>query len=183
MRSVEDCIHEPFGKVSCLHSGTGSKNVAEVIVQSIDPGNWGTLGNKLAKIGDKERIVGVKDAPDVVVGHVNTRAMSVLRGESDHLTRTHLQTEMLVMGRLWSDQLDCLVHKSDIRKMLGASDTEHMLCMVSTLHVPEHSPQQEHGNEKPLGQSQVLSHHGTRRIHLNSHEVLLPQHTREIVCI
>ena len=58
-----------------------------MVVQSIDPGDWVALGNKLDKVGGKERKVGVKDVPDGVVEYINARAMSTLKGESDHLTR------------------------------------------------------------------------------------------------
>ena len=76
------------------------------------------------------------------------------------------------MGFVWSDQHECLVHC-----MWHRAHATHGAC-----HVPEHSPQQEHSNEKSLGQLELLSNHGTR-IHLSSHEVLLKQHIREIVCM
>ena len=41
---------------------------------------------------------------------------------------------MVVMGLVWSDHLECLVHKSGIGKRLDACDTGHMLCMVHIMY-------------------------------------------------
>ena len=40
----------------------------------------------------------MKDVPDGMVEHINARAISALKGESDDLTRSQIQAEMIVMG-------------------------------------------------------------------------------------
>lgn len=111
MRTVEACLHEPFGAPESVILGYGSKDGGECFESEFD--------------------CKAEQVPQKIVEHINRRAKMALQ-EKDivDVTREQMETELLVLGLTWSEELDCLVHTVGIGKKFDACDSEHMLCMV-----------------------------------------------------
>ena len=114
LRTIESCIHEPFGNVCKVPGGFGSKDGAAHFLYC-----W-----------DSDSPVKVDEVPGLLLDFINKRAKEALAGENQNLSQEQCHRELLLLGLNWSKSLDCLVHSTGIGKRLDCSDTEHMLCMV-----------------------------------------------------
>ena len=116
MRTIEICIHEPFGPVLNIPQtsrGHGSKVAAQCLCQAFH-----STPDEL---------------PGKIVQVMNDNAKKAFDG-GDKVIRNIMNDRVTVLGLVWNSVGQCLVHSSGIGKKLDASDTEHMLCMFYTLH-------------------------------------------------
>ena len=121
MRTIEMCIHEPFGQPRFVQGGWGSKDSYQCL-----KGSWDGEGRIAENVGEH-------DLPGKIVAHFNFRAKNALIGKSENVTKAQIEDELLVLGLEWSDQLGCLIHRVGIGKRFDACDGEHLLCQVCTM--------------------------------------------------
>jgi len=117
MRCIECCLHEPFGEVNEVKSGSGAAEG----------------GACFANVHRAESNLSV---PEWLVIKMNERARSIILSDNTEghaVTKSQLKLELKVLGLEWSKELDCLVHKYGIRKKLDSSDTEHLMCMFNRM--------------------------------------------------
>jgi len=148
MRTIETCIHEPFGDVNVVPSGPGGTIGACCLIADLAKSEV-TMDNNAwrnsSSVPDKCKLV-----PSLIVKWYNKWADETLnhslcqpeRHQQIHKTptdteRTKLaqcEDELLVLGLRWSVELSCLVHIHGIGKKFDSSDAEHMLCMMYCMH-------------------------------------------------
>ena len=125
MRTIEACIHDPFGVVKVVPSGSGGLSAARCYVEQYDQHNIDDCG--------KSQKTKCELIPGWLVHWYNNDVQARLSSRND-LAMRQTNDELLVLGLEWSKQLDCLVHKIGIGRKLDPSDMEHCLCMLYTLH-------------------------------------------------
>ena len=129
MRTIEACIHDPFGAVDVVQSGPGGKQGALCLIIDFDKAvaSGVIISSAISKL-DK-----CKEIPNWIVQCYNTWANKALN-HADPEVNNQCKDEMLVLRLKWSNELSCLVHVDGIGKKFDASDAEHMLCMVYCMH-------------------------------------------------
>lgn len=114
LRTIEACIHEPFGDPESVILGYGGKDGAECF--------------------ESEFNCKAEQVPQKIVEYFNKRArMALQTKDTADATKEQMEAELVVLGLTWSEELDCLVHSVGIGKKFDACDAEHMLCMVYKL--------------------------------------------------
>ena len=133
MRTIELCIHEPFGPV--LNIPYNSR------------GHGGKVGSDRLCISAYKNAADKETLPGYIVTMMNTMAVDALFGD-DEGKQNYMRDFLMVLGLVWNNDLQCLVHNCGIGKKFDASDTEHMLCMFYTLH--QHTlPSRNHNSGLP----------------------------------
>ena len=91
MRTIESCIHEPFGEVSHPHCGHGSNDIANIFIK--DSG-WvgGELMERMGRLDGVARKPTVGEIPQIRVDHINVRARNALEGKSGLITKGQMET-------------------------------------------------------------------------------------------
>ena len=121
LRTIEMCIHEPFGMPKLVAGGAGSDDAAECFQKSWDGG------------GVNHAHLSISEVPQQIVEHFNYRVKKAYAGELPRTSREQIQLELQVMGLTWSTKLNCLVHSLGIGKRFDVCDAEHLLCLVHSL--------------------------------------------------
>lgn len=115
MRTIESCIHEPFGRVEKVPGGYGSICGARHFL------------THFSSTTDQ--------VPKMLLTYINKRAHDALLGiEGSQISKEQCKKELHIIGLEWSEELNCLIHTSGIGKQLDSSDTEHMLCMFYVMY-------------------------------------------------
>ena len=134
MRTIEMCLHEPFGPVTAVPMGSGSKGAAMCFRET-----WNGHATTSARteefhlVAEVDAVVASSSMPARIVVHLNEWARKALR-EGDDAERTRMQKVLRVLDLEWSDDAECLVHALGIGKRFDVSDAEHTLCLIFTLH-------------------------------------------------
>ena len=148
LRTIETCIHEPFGNVINVPSGPGGTTGACCLIADVENSSLGRQDitwRKQTTVWGKCQVI-----PWMIVKWYNKWAEESLNNsnltpnclcDTEDSTNKHMITsktqcidELLVLGLRWSDELSCLVHTSGIGKKFDSSDAEHMLCMMYCMH-------------------------------------------------
>ena len=129
MRTIESCIHDPFGVVDVVQSGPGGKQGASCLILDFD---------KSVKSGDvtssvMSKLDKCKAIPNWIVQCYNTWVSEVYN-IAEAKSMKDCNDELFVLRLRWSKELLCLVHVDGIGKKIDASDAEHMLCMIYCMH-------------------------------------------------
>lgn len=136
MRTIECCIHEPFGVVDYVPTGVGGDMGAKCLLRSFGKAQFPSdvnIGTKnrpakmKADLTDKEKI------PFWLVHEFNKRVKSILNGDNEEKKR-QLKAELEVCFLEWRPGEECLYHTLGIRRRFNACDAEHLLCLVSGSH-------------------------------------------------
>ena len=174
MRTIECCIHEPFGEVITVTGGKqGSEDAASALLRSHKSDLVAYhirrfSANKCQILVDDNNSIEdvsyppkanhmIKLTPGWLVEQFNARAQAVLDPnsfEDDILlsevkipTKQQLLSELSVLGLRWHPKLECLVHSNGIGKKFDASDTEHCDCALKharSMALPSNNNQNEH---------------------------------------
>ncbi|KAL9183014.1 LOW QUALITY PROTEIN: hypothetical protein ACHAXT_004801 [Thalassiosira profunda] len=134
MRTIEMCLHEPFGPVTAVPMGSGSKGAAMCFRET-----WNGHATTSARteefhlVTEVDAVVASSSMPARIVVHLNEWVRKALKGRED-ATRTRMQKVLRVLDLEWSDDAECLVHALGIGKRFDVSDAEHTLCLIFTLH-------------------------------------------------
>ena len=116
MRTIEVCIHDPFGMVENVTCWKGSQSAGRCYshlfpqVEGIDENNF----------------------PAKLVHWLNEEVKKGLESKEEE-DREKMSRWLLVNGLEMHEQLGCLVHNCGIKKKLDESDTEHLSCLLDTL--------------------------------------------------
>lgn len=115
MRTIENCLMEPFGRPTSVPHGHGSAQAAKFL--------------------DKVLRCGVNHVDKEIVQMLNDRYRAIHKnGSSSKKTIVHLKRELLVLGLDWCPQRKCVVHVIGVKKEFDVLDAEHMLCMAYTMY-------------------------------------------------
>jgi hypothetical protein len=126
MRTIEMCIHQPFGNVRRVPTAWGGQHGAGCLVRSLEMAE----GSAVQSLKLKEKKAKV---PEWIVAYLNARTERILMG-TDGTDKRHLNLELKVLGLVWDSSFRKLRHASGIGKVLDSSDGEHVCCMIHTLH-------------------------------------------------
>ena len=79
-RTIESCIHEPFGEVSHPHCGHGSNDIANIFIKNF---GWvdGELIEKKGRLDSVARKPTVDEILQMIVDLINVRARNALEGK------------------------------------------------------------------------------------------------------
>ena len=122
MRTIEMCLHEPFGAVDVVAPGHGSSDAAQQFVEQW-PGGEARAGSGPAA-GRMSRLI---------VEHFNSQGKRWADGDLPAQESVQFERMVCVLGLEWSRDLACLIHSGGIGKRYDASDAEHGLCVIYTL--------------------------------------------------
>lgn len=126
MRTIEVCIHDPFGRVENVRGSVGSKSAAEC---------YSPLLSRVEGLVDKTSVEGLDEKtgfPAMLVCWLNKEARKGLESK-DEQERENMRHWLLVNGLEMHQKLGCLVHTCGIKKRLDENDTEHLGCLLDTL--------------------------------------------------
>ena len=152
MRTIECCIHEPFGEVFTVTGGPGSDDGAKALILT-HKNDLKAYYRRMKHTNANciEDLIYLKQdylaalLPGWLVEQFNARAgkvlglvidkdedseNNVLSDMLDTPTKEQLLRELSVLGLRWHPALKCLVHVNGIGKRFDASDTEHLTCAL-----------------------------------------------------
>ena len=97
MRTIESCIQEPFGEISHPHCGHGSTDIANIFIKNF---GWvdGELIERKGRLDGAARKPTVDEIPQMIVDHINVRAINALEGKSGLITKGQMEDKLIVMG-------------------------------------------------------------------------------------
>lgn len=133
MRTIEMCLHEPFGEVTKVHGGPGSEGGAKCFVKQWS-GLRTTTETAEEDAGQRGERGTAADMQRLIVEHLNAWADKELRSGDDEERVRRMKKVLFVLGLEWSEGRSRLVHSLGIGKDFDASDSEHILCLINTLH-------------------------------------------------
>ena len=81
MRTIESCIHEPFGEVSRPHCGHGSKDITDIFIKNFG-GFDGEFLDQKGRADGKVRKTRVKEILQMIFDHINIQARNALKGKA-----------------------------------------------------------------------------------------------------
>lgn len=117
-RTIEVCLHEPFGPVRVVHGGSGGTIAANCFIDEF-------------KKEDPSQGTTDKDARKVIfgwlIGKYNDRARGIMIAANLDDERM-IKNELAVLGLEWSCDLQCIIHSLGIGKKWDSSDLEHGGC-------------------------------------------------------
>lgn len=117
-RTIEVCLHEPFGPVRVVHGGSGGTIAANCFIDEF-------------KQEDPSQRTTDKDAQKVIfdwlIGKYSDRARGMTVGANLGNKRM-IKNELAVLGLEWSCDLQCIIHSLGIGKKWDSSDLEHGGC-------------------------------------------------------
>jgi len=124
-RTIELCIHEPFGPVTTVASGFGGTSAMTHFLQE-----YKNEHPKSTAGMTKENIL--KLIPAWLVEKINNRTKGIMEGCNES-SKQQLKHELAVLDVRWSSEQNCIIHTTGIKKKLDASDMEHIGCTLYRL--------------------------------------------------
>lgn len=143
MRTIECCIHEPFGEVISVEGGPGSDDGARCLLHTYKEDvksfhKRKCQDNCIEDVSSLNLDYLTILLPGWIVEQFNARARKVFSPNEnddgiqsvidDNVTKDNLLCELSVLGLRWHSDLDCLVHRDGIGKKFDGSDAEHLEC-------------------------------------------------------
>ncbi len=137
-RTIECCINEPFGPVDEVPTGPGGELGAKCLLKCYKDSPFSkeenpNVGTKTRPAKMKENLADRKKIPFWLVHEFNQRVKGIMDSQNEKRIN-QLKDELKVCFLDWNNVEECLYHTLGIRRRFNASDTEHLLCLLSTCH-------------------------------------------------
>lgn len=134
MRTIESCIHEPFGEVvDHVPTGHGGAQGAKCLYRCYDERAEENVGTKSKPVKMNPGLSLKRKIPFWLVWEFNRRVKLILEG-SDKKKKETLSAELKVCALRWCKKEECLYHVLGIGKRFDACDAEHLLCLLYSCH-------------------------------------------------
>lgn len=134
MRTIETCIHEPFGEVvDYVPTGHGGAQGAKCLYRCYDKRSEENVGTKSSPVKMNKGLSLKRKIPFWIVWEFNRRVKLIMGGSNKKKKET-LSAELKVCALEWCKKEECLYHVLGIGKRFDACDAEHLLCLLYSCH-------------------------------------------------